>query len=124
MGAPVCASGRGCGTILIAVKHPFAVGIGVGAVGLIAWWKRHTIAEMFERLKAKALSGPDGAETVVRRVMAAGQPTIIVIASGYNGPRIQALLQALQHGAGGGGRTVIDTEGWPSSQIVTASAGG
>jgi len=104
------------------VKHPFAVGLGVGAVGLIAWWKRHTIAELFARAKAKALSGPDGAEMVVRRVMAAGQPAIIVIASGYDGPRVQALVQALRNGAGGGGRTVIDTEGWPSAQ--PASAGG
>jgi hypothetical protein len=104
------------------MKHPFAVGIGVGAIGLIAWWKRHTIAELFARAKAKALSGAsDGAEAVVRRVMASGQPAIVVIAAGYDGPRVQALVQALRNGAGGGGRTVIDTEGWPSSQVAPSA---
>lgn len=103
------------------VKHPFAVGIGVGAVGLIAWWKRHTIASWFAALKAKTLGASDGADAVVRRVMASGQPAIVVIASGYDGPRVQALVQALRSGAGGDQRTVIDTEGWPSAQ---APAGG
>ena len=102
------------------MKHPFAVGIGVGAVGLIAWWKRHTIADLFARVKAKAMSGADGSEAIVRRVMASGQPAIVIIASGYDGPRVQALVQALRNGAGGGGRTVIDTEGWPSAQVAPA----
>ena len=104
------------------MKRQFAIGVSVGAAALLVWWKRHTIAELFARAKAKALSGAsDGAEMVVRRVMASGQPAIIVIASGYDGPRVQALVQALRNGAGGGGRTVIDTEGWPSAQVVSSA---
>lgn len=31
-------------------EHPFATGLVVGAVGLLAWWKRHAIATFFRQV--------------------------------------------------------------------------
>lgn len=94
------------------MKHPFAVGIGVGAVGLVAWWKRHTIASWFAGLRDKALSSADGADALVRRVMTSGQPAIVVIASGYDGPRVQALVNAIKSASAQ--QNVIDVDSWPA----------
>lgn len=50
------------------MKHPFAVGIGVGVTGLVLWWKRAWIASLVARMKnplhglgAGDLSGAAGA---------------------------------------------------------------
>ncbi len=51
--------------------------------------------------------------------MASGQPAIVIIASGYDGPRVQALVQALRSGSGGP-RVILDAEGWPSAQAPAA----
>lgn len=32
------------------MKHPFAVGIGVGAAGLVLWWKRAWVKGLFARM--------------------------------------------------------------------------
>lgn len=41
------------------MRHPFVVGTAVGAVGLLAWWKRGTIIGMFRRLTSH-FHGPMG----------------------------------------------------------------
>ncbi len=58
---PAYRSLRGCvkagarATLDDVVKHPFAVGLGVGAGAMLAVWKRHQIIAAFTH--AKALSG-------------------------------------------------------------------
>lgn len=42
------------------MKHPFAVGVGVGIVGLVAWWQRGRIRALFHRIGHLAGLPPAG----------------------------------------------------------------
>jgi len=100
------------------MKHPFAVGIGVGVVGIVAWWKRATLKAWFERARHPFSGAEADPAEIVRRLLDAKQPVVLVIAAGPNGQRVQALVEALRSGQAP--RTIIDAEGWPSAQVPSA----
>ncbi len=101
------------------MKHPFAVGIGVGVVGLLAWWKRHTLKAWFDRARHPFSGAENNTDEIVRRLLDSKQPVVLVVAAGYNGPRVQALVSALR--AQQEPRAIIDAEGWPSAQTPAAN---
>jgi hypothetical protein len=100
------------------MKHPLIVGSAVGALGVLAWWKRYTIRSWFSHIRSPfhgaAPPTVNDPNDVVQRVLQSRKPTIVVIASGYDGPRIRELVAALRRGAPRE-TTIIDAEGWPSA---------
>ncbi len=100
------------------MRHPFAVGIGVGVVGIEAWWKRHTIKAWFDRARGSFSGAEADPAEIVRRLLDSNQPMVLVIATGNNGQRVQTLVNALRTGQEP--RAIIDAEGWPSARVPGA----
>ncbi len=103
------------------MKHPLVVGSIVGAIGVVAWLKRATIKSWWAHVRspfhgALPPSAPDP-NTIVQQVLRGRSPVLVLIASGYDGPRIQALVAALRQG-NTRETTIIDAAGWPSAQQV------
>ncbi len=101
------------------MRHPLIVGSVVGALGMIAWWKRATIkgwwAHMRSPFQGALPPGPSDPGLIVQQVLRSRNPVLVLIASGYDGPRIQQLVAALQRG-NARETTIIDAAGWPSAQ--------
>lgn len=103
------------------MKHPLVVGSIVGAVGLLAWIKRATIKGWLSHIRspfhgALPPAAPDP-NAIIQQVLRGRSPVLVLIASGYDGPRVQALVAALRQG-GNRETTIIDAAGWPSAQAA------
>ena len=102
------------------MKHPVIVGATVGAVGILLWIKRATVRAFFTRMR-HPLSGaetpPIDPAALVNQMLAKRSPVLLVVASGYDTPRIQALLEQFKRSRGAmpDSAPVFDAESWPST---------
>lgn len=111
------------------MKRPALVGAAVGAAAVLVWFKRSTIRAWFTRMR-HPLSGFGVSEdlaadpsALVQRMLAGRSPVILVVAQGYDGPRVQALLEQIKASGGVRRQTapppppVFDADHWPSNGI-------
>ena len=96
------------------MKHPFAVGLGVGVTGLVLWWKRHVIASWFMRMRHPLAGAEVNTSALIQALLVRHAPALLIVAPHTGDGRFARVMPVVQSEPSSRG-PVIDVEAWPSS---------
>ncbi len=91
------------------MKHPFAVGIGVGAASVLVWWKRSVIVGWLTRVRHPLSGAAFDTLPIVQQLLT---PAPVVLSPSS----VQDLVRALR-----ADRDVIDIEPLPALPALTTT---